>query len=114
MKCESLNITHLAFADDLIVLSRGDYESVHAVKECLKQFAECSGLQASVDKSCLFSAGVHGHDNDSLLEASGFQKRSMPFKYLGVPIAAARLSFVHFHPFLERFSSYLYSCLVQG
>lgn len=37
-KCQPLGITPLAYADDLLLLSRGDIESVNIPKECLNDF----------------------------------------------------------------------------
>ncbi|GAB2303809.1 hypothetical protein Dimus_038964 [Dionaea muscipula] len=41
-KCQALNITHLAFADDLILLSRADRDSVNPLLNCLKTFSSQS------------------------------------------------------------------------
>ncbi|KAL0358099.1 UNVERIFIED_CONTAM: hypothetical protein Scaly_1495600 [Sesamum calycinum] len=43
-KCEKLKITHLLFADDLMMFSRGDLPSVHILMECLQEFRDVSGL----------------------------------------------------------------------
>ncbi|XP_074289431.1 putative mitochondrial protein AtMg01250 [Silene latifolia] len=50
-KCVKLNLTHLVFADDQLVFTRGDVPSVVAVARCLEVFAGYSGLQANPFKS---------------------------------------------------------------
>lgn len=35
-ECEKEGITHLAFADDLMIFCRGDTGSVEVVRDCLK------------------------------------------------------------------------------
>ena len=47
-KRQGLNITHLAFADDLILFSRGDVTSVQLLLNKLGNFGNCSGLKVSV------------------------------------------------------------------
>ena len=39
-KCSEMSITHLAFADDLILFSTGDVTSVRLAIECLESFGE--------------------------------------------------------------------------
>ncbi|KAL2224581.1 UNVERIFIED_CONTAM: Retrovirus-related Pol polyprotein from type-2 retrotransposable element R2DM [Sesamum indicum] len=46
-KCEKLKITHLLFADDLMLFSRGDLPSIHILMECLKVFRDVSGLSVN-------------------------------------------------------------------
>ncbi|GFS44393.1 hypothetical protein Acr_00g0090060 [Actinidia rufa] len=59
-KCLELSITHLAFADDLILFTRGDAISVKLIMECLKQFGNYSGLYVNASKSCVFMTGILG------------------------------------------------------
>ncbi|GFS35711.1 hypothetical protein Acr_00g0041690 [Actinidia rufa] len=78
-KCGGLKITHLAFADDLVILSRGDPRSVSLLMENLSHFGECSGLKVSFSKSNLFVACINSDDLASLKEISGFSQGSFPF-----------------------------------
>ncbi|XP_015081362.1 uncharacterized protein LOC107024978 [Solanum pennellii] len=57
-KCSKLDITHLCFADDLLLFSRGDLESVKAIQMCFSQFSQASGLQANLNKSSIYCGGV--------------------------------------------------------
>lgn len=43
-KCGHLQISHLAFANDLMLMARGDSLSVKILMECLRNFATCSGI----------------------------------------------------------------------
>ncbi|XP_074315119.1 uncharacterized protein LOC141651299 [Silene latifolia] len=58
-KCCRLGLTHLIFADDLLVFARGDYPSIKAVESCLHSFAEYSGLQPNPSKTNIYFGGVH-------------------------------------------------------
>lgn len=57
-KCERVNLTHLCFADDLMIFTAGDLTSIQKVKSVLEQFKEISGLQANSLKSEVFLSGV--------------------------------------------------------
>lgn len=81
-KCKKEGITHLAFADDLMLFCRGDVGSVEVLKDCLEIFGRTSGLNASVPKSNLFLAGVHGAKALAIENALQFRKGSFPFRYL--------------------------------
>ncbi|KAJ6907746.1 hypothetical protein NC651_018243 [Populus alba x Populus x berolinensis] len=72
-----------AFADDVILLSRGDRPSV----------------------SCLF------HIRHSILEDTGFAKGSFPFRYLGVPLSPHHLLASQFSPLLHKLESAIHGWL---
>ncbi|GJU74026.1 RNA-directed DNA polymerase, eukaryota, reverse transcriptase zinc-binding domain protein [Tanacetum coccineum] len=55
--CNSLKITHLCFADDLLVFCYGDSESVKVIKESLDEFSGYSGLLPNMQKSTVFFRG---------------------------------------------------------
>ncbi|XP_057471089.1 uncharacterized protein LOC130759899 [Actinidia eriantha] len=90
-KCAALNISHLAFADDLI-LTRGDVISVSLIMDCLKKFGECSGFHISDSKSNVFMAGISREIMKEIKTITGFSSSKFPFRYLGIPVAASRLT----------------------
>ncbi|KAL0386178.1 UNVERIFIED_CONTAM: hypothetical protein Sradi_3012100 [Sesamum radiatum] len=55
-KCEKLKITHLLFADDLMLFSRGDLPSIRILMECLWEFRDVFGLAVNTSKSSIFTA----------------------------------------------------------
>ena len=42
--CEKFQLTHLCFADDLLLLCHGDLISASILRRALDEFAMCSGL----------------------------------------------------------------------
>ena len=104
-KCGQLKISHLAFADDLMLMARGDPISVSILVDCLREFANCSGLQVNDLKSCIFTAGIVNPELDTILGLSGFSKGSMPVRYLGIPLAAEKLKVMHYSSLLDRISA---------
>ncbi|XP_074283015.1 uncharacterized protein LOC141607562 [Silene latifolia] len=75
-KCVQLNLTHLIFADDLLVFTRGDLPSVKAVADCLALFDDLSGLQANPAKTSLYFGGVNQNVKKLILESTGLLRGS--------------------------------------
>ena len=100
-KCVVQGITHLAFADDVLLLSRGDSSSVLCFLQQLTLFGQTSGLDINPQKSFIFFRGVGTLQKQSILTASGFREGQFPFTYLGVPLSPHRLLVSQFSPFLQ-------------
>ncbi|KAL0309287.1 UNVERIFIED_CONTAM: hypothetical protein Sradi_5871000 [Sesamum radiatum] len=90
-KCEKLKITHLLFADDLMMFSRGDLPSVYILMECLQEFRDVSGLAVNTLKSSIFTAGIENNMLREILARTEFARGEIPVRYLGIPLAAQRL-----------------------
>ncbi|XP_048492374.1 uncharacterized protein LOC125493253 [Beta vulgaris subsp. vulgaris] len=91
-RCEQLKIHHLIFADDLMLFSKGDIQSVVLLVRTLKAFAESSGLEASPEKTAIYFGNVKEVDQNRILQITGYRKGIFPFRYLGVPITSKRLN----------------------
>lgn len=57
-RCSKLNLTHLCFADDLLIFSEANLVSTSIIKQVLEDFEQLSGLKANLSKSSLFCSGV--------------------------------------------------------
>ncbi|XP_074298000.1 uncharacterized protein LOC141628800 [Silene latifolia] len=101
-KCVKLDLTHLIFADDLLVFVRGDLPSVMAVKHCLDEFSSFSGLTSNTSKTNIYFTGVSSGVKVEILHATGFVEGSFPFKYLGTPLHSSRLTRDLFQPLLAK------------
>ena len=71
-RCGGLKITHLAYADDLILFSRGDPTSIALLMDKIRHFGDCSGLKISLSKSSFFSAGISDMDLEIIKDITGF------------------------------------------
>ncbi|XP_074293475.1 uncharacterized protein LOC141620527 [Silene latifolia] len=91
-KCSKLGLTHLIFADNLMVFVRGDVPSVLAVQQALASFASVSGLHANVEKTHIYFGGVAQEVRAAILTTTGFSEGSFPFRYLGLPLGPSRYS----------------------
>lgn len=65
--CKTTRLTHLIFADDLMMFCKGNIKVVSRVMEALSHFSEVTGLEANMEKSNIFIAGVDESTKDSIL-----------------------------------------------
>jgi len=49
--CKALGLTHLTFADDLIIFAKADPHTLQIIMEALHSFHETAGLQVNMSKS---------------------------------------------------------------
>ena len=90
--CKALNLTHLMFADDLLLFGRADIHTIRIIKDTLDQFTLTTGLAANLHKSQIYVGGCLPTLHHQCLQVSGFQEGALPMKYLGIPISASRLT----------------------
>jgi hypothetical protein len=104
-RCKQNSITHLAFADDLMVFCHADLASVELIRGALDSFARTSGLIINRRKSSVFLSGVEDSIGVAITNCLQFQPGVLPVKYLGVPLISSRLSHQHCTPLVERIVS---------
>jgi hypothetical protein len=56
--CSKVGLTHLCFADDLLIFSEASVRFVSAIQKVLSEFESLSGLKANPDQSTCFCVGV--------------------------------------------------------
>ncbi|XP_020243132.1 uncharacterized protein LOC109821353 [Asparagus officinalis] len=113
-KCSQLNITHLIFADDLLLFAKGDVYSVHKLFQCVKEFSAVSGLEANPEKCSVFFGGIDESVKSSINNYLGFSKGVLPFKYLGVPLTTKKLSHMDCNALLSKISGQFQKWLNHG
>ena len=57
-RCKANRITHVSFADDLMMFCHADEALVACMQEGLQQFALISGLSINSSKSSLYTSGI--------------------------------------------------------
>ncbi|XP_022873084.1 uncharacterized protein LOC111392029 [Olea europaea var. sylvestris] len=102
-----LKITNLAFVNDLMLFSRRDVISVKILMDCLSKFGLVSGLQLNILKSSLYTTGIHGQLLEDILQLTNVPRDSMPFRYLGIPLALGKLKVSCYAPFLDKITTYI-------
>ena len=91
-KCKRESISHLSFADDVLIFSGATRGSLSIIKQGLELFQGLSGLHVSHAKSEMFWGGCTASEGAELVQFMGFRLGSLPVRYLGVPLITGRLS----------------------
>ena len=110
-KCDKIQLSHLCFADDLIMLCHGSYHSALVLKSALDEFSLLSGLGANHAKSNTFISGVPNAISQQLINLFGYTVGSLPIRYLGIPIISSKLNLRDCSPLVDKVSSRLSSWL---
>ena len=95
LNCPSSRLTHLCFADDLLIFIDGSLESVQAVLHVLREFERRSGLAVSVHKTSFFASGLTQGDTDLIQFTTGMPMGSLPIRYLRVPLCTKKMSLLN-------------------
>ncbi|KAL9675480.1 hypothetical protein QQ045_003682 [Rhodiola kirilowii] len=104
-KCARIRLTHLLFADDAIIFSKADLESLAKIKAALKLFYVWSGLKVSDEKSAIYFGGCRETEQRLMARAVGFQIGTLPFLYLGVPLDGCSLRGTQYNPIIDKMLS---------
>nr|GEV85876.1 hypothetical protein [Tanacetum cinerariifolium] len=99
--CTKLEITHLCFADDLIVLCNCDIQSVKVIKNALEEFSSIYGLNPHLNKSIVFFKGLTNEEQNKILQILPFSVGKLPIRYLEVPLITKQLSINDCKPLIE-------------
>lgn len=80
-------ISHLCFADDMLLFIKATTEQVQVVNQCLQTCCVSSGQKVSITKTCIFfTKNVLEAIVAGLSALSGYTKTKNLGMYLGVPL----------------------------
>ncbi|XP_074289264.1 uncharacterized protein LOC141614416 [Silene latifolia] len=77
--CKNLKLTHLLFADDLLMFCKGDIKSIMLLLRALSTFSATSGLKVNASKSEVVINGVSDIVRMDVVQVSGFQQGASIF-----------------------------------
>lgn len=98
-RTSDLKLSHLMFADDVMIFFDGGSSSLHGVTEALDDFASWSGLRINPQKSQLFCAGVDEIEAFAMSQY-GYTAGTFPVRYLGLPLMSRKLKINEYEPLL--------------
>ena len=101
-RCQSLALTHLCFADDLMVFVEGSQESIEAALSIFDDFAAWSGLSISLEKSTVYMAGIPEGEKRRILSDFPLVVGELPVRYLGIPLMTQVMKTQDYRPLLEK------------
>lgn len=101
-KCEKMGITHLTFADDVLLFCRGDSKSVDMMLDTVQNFSDATGLVINPTKCKIFFGGIDDETKGVIKRTTNFKEGHFPIRYLGVPLTSKKLTITHYLPLVEK------------
>lgn len=102
--CKNPLVTHLNFADDVLIFFDSSERSVSGIIEVLQAFYYASGLQLNLTKSQLILDGNNTQLSSSLASRFGIVNGSLPVRYLGLPLLPHKMRHKDYQPLLDKFA----------
>lgn len=90
-----LEISHLLFADDVMIFARATTTVAGNLKKFLDHLGNHSGLKINGGKSSIFFSNCDTNLKHSISSVQNFQQKNVPMKYLGCPFYPLSLSSRH-------------------
>lgn len=113
-KTSGIKVSHLMFADDVMVFFDAGCSSLHGISEALDDFASWSGLEMNKDKTHLYHVGLEQVEANQIAQFD-YPIGSLPIRYLGLPLMSRKLRIAEYEPLLEklraRFRVWAVKCL---
>lgn len=95
-----ISVSHLAFADDIIIFTNGLKESLSKLTTFLHSYERTSGQKINFKKSCYVTS--HMVNMRLVGELSNLQKQELPIYYLGAPLYKGRQKIILFEGLLNK------------
>ncbi|XP_016492209.2 uncharacterized protein LOC107811732 [Nicotiana tabacum] len=90
-------VSHLAYADDIVIFTAGNTRSIKLVMKEVRKYEAISGQMVKQDKSFfLTDPKVSPSRINRIRTTTGFLNKEFPFTYLGCPIFVGRKRIVYF------------------
>lgn len=89
-KYKRVGITHLLFADDLLVFYKANMDSIGAIKEAITEFSFVSELMEYDDKSEVFLAGLGEEGRAGIRSMLNMKEGVLRFKYLEISLGSRK------------------------
>ncbi|GJS58169.1 putative RNA-directed DNA polymerase, eukaryota, reverse transcriptase zinc-binding domain protein, partial [Tanacetum coccineum] len=94
----SYNISHLFYADDIVIISDWNKQDMDNIIRILQVFYLASGLKLNISKSQVYGLGVSSNDIEDMTRDTGCTTGNIPFSYLGLPIGSNMNSIDNWQP----------------
>lgn len=99
---DELQISHLLYADDVLVFTNGTYRSLHNLMRLLYIYEKSSGQFTNIGKRSFYLGRRATHRATQIENITCISKSEFPIRYLGVPIFAGRSKLVYFENLIDK------------
>ncbi|KAK4263481.1 hypothetical protein QN277_028880 [Acacia crassicarpa] len=107
---QGMDVSHLLFADDLLLVCQADMNQMSVVLETLEKFGVMFGQRVNVQKtSVFFSKNVERRVQNDICMLSGFKKMEDLGRYLGAFMTGGRDNKRRFQSVLDKMQGKLSS-----
>ncbi|KAA0048676.1 LINE-1 retrotransposable element ORF2 protein [Cucumis melo var. makuwa] len=114
----SYSITHLLFADDILIFVEDDDVSIKNLQTVLMLFELASRLKINLLKSTISLVNISNDRASKVASILGFTQQFLPINYLGVPLGGKPISKVFWSQIIEnihkKLSSWKYNHITKG
>ncbi|XP_024010502.1 uncharacterized protein LOC112085506 [Eutrema salsugineum] len=104
-RCSNIKLTHLCFAEDLMIFSDGQIRSMEGILDVFKEFSRMSGLQVSAEKLTAYIAGVSDIVRQDIRHRFLFEIGDLPVRYLGLPLLTKQMRSLDYAPLIDKIRS---------
>ncbi|KAE8729704.1 Cysteine synthase D1 isoform 1 [Hibiscus syriacus] len=103
----SFKLSHLQFADDLIIFSKASIRDLKNIRRVLLIYELLVGLKINLVKSIIFGINVEEEVLAGWSNEIGCSVGNFPAEYLGLPLGSKRNSVAMWEPIVQRFHNKL-------
>lgn len=103
--CKTVRLTHLSFANDILVSTDGRVSLLDGVLNVMEKFARMSGLHINAAKSSIYTTGQNKLLMQQNADMRGLSVGSLPFRYLGLPLTSKAWTRLEYEPFIDKIKS---------
>jgi hypothetical protein len=107
-------ISHSQFVDDTLLMGTPTVREANSILQILQTFSEASGLDCNKDKSLIFFFNTPPPVQRHISDLLGFQRSSLPSKYLGIPLIDNALRNSSWEQLLSSFTKKLSSWTLRA
>lgn len=99
-RCKRVKLTHMIFADDLLLFCKADEGFVRVMIDQFNKFDGSSRLMANPVKCEVYFVGVNDDVQSQITSVLQMNVGRLPFKYLGVPLASRKIRCIECSPLI--------------
>ena len=103
--CKEIKLTHLSFADDIMVFMDGTLGSLYNIMIVVDEYAHISVFNINVSKSTIFDAGRGKMTLEIEATSVGLVVSSLPIWYLGLRLTTKAMTRLDYKPLLDKIRS---------